>query len=231
MKVGLLGGSFNPAHKGHLYISQSALKKLNLDQVWWLICDLNPLKEIHYKSCKERTEAAQNLLRANFNNMNGKIKVAQSPNKNYSNSNSNSNIINISNTSNVSDYNNAADNDFKNTINIKNINVNNIYTFEIIKDLKIRFPSYEFIWLMGADSIVKFHQWDRWETINKMLSIAIFERANYLRQAMRSKFTLRFKQNFVLQQKKNYNHNYWTFLPIRKQNISSTEIRKSLSSC
>ncbi len=45
MKIGLLGGSFNPAHVGHLYISEIALKKLKLDQVWWLVSPLNPLKK------------------------------------------------------------------------------------------------------------------------------------------------------------------------------------------
>jgi nicotinate-nucleotide adenylyltransferase len=40
----LLGGSFNPAHDGHLHISQEALKRLGLDQVWWLVSPQNPLK-------------------------------------------------------------------------------------------------------------------------------------------------------------------------------------------
>lgn len=44
MTVGLLGGSFNPAHEGHLHISQEALKRLSLDQVWWLVSPQNPLK-------------------------------------------------------------------------------------------------------------------------------------------------------------------------------------------
>jgi len=40
----LLGGSFNPAHEGHLYISREALKRLDLDAVWWLVSPQNPLK-------------------------------------------------------------------------------------------------------------------------------------------------------------------------------------------
>lgn len=43
--IGLLGGSFNPAHDGHRYISLLALKLLELDEVWWLVSPLNPLKE------------------------------------------------------------------------------------------------------------------------------------------------------------------------------------------
>lgn len=44
MKIGLLGGSFNPAHEGHLHVSETALKKLGLDYVWWLVSPQNPLK-------------------------------------------------------------------------------------------------------------------------------------------------------------------------------------------
>lgn len=44
MKIGLLGGSFNPAHEGHLHISKIALQKLGLRQLWWLVSPQNPLK-------------------------------------------------------------------------------------------------------------------------------------------------------------------------------------------
>ncbi len=46
-RVGLLGGSFNPAHDGHRAISLEALTRLALDQVWWLISPQNPLKSHH----------------------------------------------------------------------------------------------------------------------------------------------------------------------------------------
>src|ERR1043166_4697130 len=44
LKIGLLGGSFNPAHEGHLHVSEVALKRLGLDYVWWLVAPQNPLK-------------------------------------------------------------------------------------------------------------------------------------------------------------------------------------------
>ena len=44
MTVGLLGGSFDPAHAGHVGITREALKRLGLDQVWWLVSPGNPLK-------------------------------------------------------------------------------------------------------------------------------------------------------------------------------------------
>ena len=43
-RIGLLGGSFNPAHGGHRYISDAALARLALDEVWWLVSPQNPLK-------------------------------------------------------------------------------------------------------------------------------------------------------------------------------------------
>lgn len=43
-RIGLLGGSFNPAHAGHLHISLEALKRLQLDEIWWLVSPQNPLK-------------------------------------------------------------------------------------------------------------------------------------------------------------------------------------------
>jgi nicotinate-nucleotide adenylyltransferase len=45
MRIGLLGGSFNPAHEGHRQISLTALKRLGLDRVWWLVSPGNPLKD------------------------------------------------------------------------------------------------------------------------------------------------------------------------------------------
>lgn len=43
----MLGGSFNPAHSGHFAMSQFALKRLKLDEVWWLVSPQNPLKSRH----------------------------------------------------------------------------------------------------------------------------------------------------------------------------------------
>jgi nicotinate-nucleotide adenylyltransferase len=62
MRVGLLGGSFNPPHQAHRAISQFALKRLQLDRVWWLVTPGNPLKEngpLH--ELGERMQAARDV--------------------------------------------------------------------------------------------------------------------------------------------------------------------------
>jgi len=47
LRIGLFGGSFNPAHAGHRHVAETALKRLQLDHVWWLVARGNPLKETH----------------------------------------------------------------------------------------------------------------------------------------------------------------------------------------
>ena len=62
MRIGLLGGSFNPPHLAHRAISQFALKRLQLDRVWWLVTPGNPLKEngaLH--ALAERMKAAREV--------------------------------------------------------------------------------------------------------------------------------------------------------------------------
>ena len=62
--IGLLGGSFNPAHEGHLNISMQALRRLNLDQVWWLVSPGNPLKSHDDLATSEtRIKDARKLVR------------------------------------------------------------------------------------------------------------------------------------------------------------------------
>jgi nicotinate-nucleotide adenylyltransferase len=62
MRVGLLGGSFNPPHEGHALITRLALRRLALDRVWWLVTPGNPLKSATgLAAMKARIEAARRL--------------------------------------------------------------------------------------------------------------------------------------------------------------------------
>ena len=62
-QIGLLGGSFDPPHKGHLYISIEAKKILNLDEVWWLITPQNPLKISNPATYVERVKNCKIITR------------------------------------------------------------------------------------------------------------------------------------------------------------------------
>ena len=62
-RIGLLGGSFDPPHKGHIYISTETRKFLQINQIWWLVTPQNPMKisqpasyQERVKNCKEMTK-------------------------------------------------------------------------------------------------------------------------------------------------------------------------------
>lgn len=62
LRVGLLGGSFDPPHEGHLHISKAALKALELDCIWWLLTPQNPLKTDSPAPLSERLDKCNALI-------------------------------------------------------------------------------------------------------------------------------------------------------------------------
>lgn len=62
MVVGLLGGSFDPAHDGHAHITREAMKRFRLDAVWWLVSPGNPLKAEGPAPLAERMERARLVM-------------------------------------------------------------------------------------------------------------------------------------------------------------------------
>lgn len=62
MRIGLYGGSFNPAHLGHRHVSRLAARRLGLDRVWWLLTPGNPLKDVaDLAPLRERCRRAQEI--------------------------------------------------------------------------------------------------------------------------------------------------------------------------
>ena len=62
LRVGLFGGSFNPPHEGHLLVAKTALRRLRLDRIWWLVTPGNPLKNISGLPSQAARMAACNQL-------------------------------------------------------------------------------------------------------------------------------------------------------------------------
>ena len=62
-KIGILGGTFDPPHKGHIHISKIALKKLKLNKLIWIVTKKNPLKRKPYLSTKVRITLSQKITK------------------------------------------------------------------------------------------------------------------------------------------------------------------------
>ena len=61
-KIGILGGTFDPPHKGHLHISKVAVKKLKLNKLIWVVTKKNPLKEKPFLNIKKRVRLSKKLI-------------------------------------------------------------------------------------------------------------------------------------------------------------------------
>ena len=61
--IGLVGGTFDPAHKGHVAITKIAIKKLKLSKVLWIVTKKNPFKDNPYYSLSQRLKKAKELTK------------------------------------------------------------------------------------------------------------------------------------------------------------------------
>ena len=62
-KIGILGGSFDPPHKGHIEISKISLKKIKLNKIFWVVTKKNPFKKKPLFSLKERMSKAKESIK------------------------------------------------------------------------------------------------------------------------------------------------------------------------
>ncbi len=166
-KIGILGGSFDPAHKGHLAISREAAKRFKLKKVVWAITKKNPFKKKSNTSLLTRIRKCKKIIGKNSH-----IKV-----KFYEN------IIKSNKT------------------------INLINHFAKNKTNEIYF-------LMGADNLINFHKWHKWETISKKCNIIVFDRHGYKKKSLNS---ITFKR---------LNEKSLKFINFNKVNISSSQLRK-----
>ena len=141
LRIGLFGGSFNPAHEGHLHLSDLAQRQLRLDELWWLVSPQNPLKdEAGMAHLSVRLAAARRLVT-------GRRRVR---------------II-------------APEVDFRSSL-----------TFRTLQHLRTRCPGHSFIWLMGADNLVGFANWQRHDVIAGTMPIAVIDRPGYSYAALKA---------------------------------------------
>ena len=183
MRIGLLGGSFNPAHAAHRYISLAALKRVGLDQVWWLVSPGNPLKDAgKMPNLEARIEVAR--------------EVAHHPK-----------IV-------VTGFEAARPSAF---------------TVDTIGFLKRRYPSVDFVWLMGADNLASFHRWREWEKLFGLVPIAVLDRPSYRLKARASRAAQRFA--FAVLDESDargldsMEPPAWTLLSLPLSSLSSTRLR------
>lgn len=129
MRIGLLGGSFDPAHEGHVRITQEALKRFGLDRVWWLVSPGNPLKMHGPAPLDQRMAQARRIM--------ADPRVA------------------------VTDL---------------EARLGTRLTVDTIRRLQAAYPGVRFVWLMGADNLVQFAQWDSWREIAARVPIGVLAR-------------------------------------------------------
>ena len=183
MRIGLLGGSFNPAHAAHRHISLAALKRLGLDQVWWLVSPGNPLKDAgKMPDLEARIEAAR--------------EVAHHP---------------------------------KIVVTGFEAGRPSAYTVDTIGFLKRRYPSVDFVWLMGADNLASFHRWREWEKLFGLVPIAVLDRPGYRLKARASRAAQRFAFAALDESDArglaSMEPPAWTLLSLPLSSLSSTRLR------
>jgi len=167
-KIGILGGTFDPAHIGHIKISKEAKKKIHLNKVFWVITKKNPFKKKSFFSLKKRINYAKKI------NVNNKfIKIYFFEDKIKSNK-----------------------------------------TIDLMKFLKNRYKKTEFFFIMGADNLINFHKWKKWNKIAEISKILVFNRLNYKSKSLKS---ISFKK---------LNKKRLQFINFKKVNISSSQLRK-----
>ena len=180
MVIGLLGGSFDPAHGGHLHITREAIKRMGLDRVWWLVTPGNPLK------ARQPAPLADRLARARI--------VMQHP---------------------------------RVVITDLEARLGTRYTAQTIARLQAMYPGVRFVWLMGADNLVRFHKWDHWRDILRRVPMGVLARpgagvAARLSVAAQSFRVAQVAQGEGLGSRK---APAWCFVNVPMVDLSSSEIR------
>ena len=166
-KIGILGGSFDPAHRGHLLISKIAAKKYKLTKIIWAITLENPLKKKGKTSISKRIKNCKKIIKDN-------------------------NFIKVK---------------FYEKI------IKSNKTIDLLNHIK-KNNKFEIYFIMGADNLINFHKWHKWEAISQKCKIIVFDRHGYKKKSLNS---ISFKR---------LNSKILKFVEFKKVNISSSQLRK-----
>ena len=181
--IGLLGGSFDPPHKGHLFISLEAKKILNLDEIWWLLTPQNPLKISKPASYNQRLKNCHNITKG------FPIKISEIESK-----------------------------------------ISSTYSYQTINFIQNHYKNIKFFWLMGADNLINFNNWQNWRSIFNEISIVVFRRHGYNNKALNSITKKTFSKFQIFNNPIEVDHfsklPSWTLINNKEIKISSSEIRK-----
>ena len=167
-KIGILGGTFDPAHKGHLEISKQAKKKFNLNYVIWAITKKNPFKKKSKTKLVARIKFAKKIA-----SLNKFIKIRFYESKIKSNK-----------------------------------------TVNLISYIKRKNSMSDLYFIMGADNLINFHRWHKWNLISQKCNILVFDRQGYKTKSLKSITFKRLSQKNL------------KFIKFKKVNISSSQLRK-----
>ncbi len=102
-------------------------------------------------------------------------------------------------------------------------------TFDVLTELKARFPDVGFIWVMGADNLASFHTWEHADDLIQNFPIAVVDRPPYTNDALNGPIAIKFQFLRASSPKELTNmERGWCFLDNPKIDISSSELRKEL---
>ena len=148
MRVGLLGGSFDPAHAGHVAISLRALRQARLDWICWLPAARHPFKPTLRAPFAERLAAARRLVGHPLRRIWVSGMEAQP----------------------------AATSWRAETRGEAGAPPDARYTVETVAFLQRRFPEVRFVLLLGADNLAQLPRWHRWEDLVAMIPLLVAPR-------------------------------------------------------
>ncbi len=187
MKIGLFGGSFNPAHKGHFELAKMALKRLNLDQIWWLVSSGNPLKT-ETGNYRKRLNSVEEI-------------IVEHPDM---------------------------------FVSFLEQDLKTCYTIDLLEQLKQRFPSIYFVWIIGADNLNHIHLWKQWKNLFLCYPIAVFARPM---QSIKARLGIASQSYQFCRYSEQTAHSLiyqsapcWCYITCPLKNISSTQIRENIIS-